>query len=82
MSGHESDAQFRRKRQDITFINLLLVAENINMEVEPPYYLGQSSNLPDDKLKKVEQELADKLIYLVRLADKLDIDLIDSLLRL
>jgi NTP pyrophosphatase (non-canonical NTP hydrolase) len=52
------------------------------MEVEPPYYLGQSSNLPDDKLKKVEQELADKLIYLVRLADKLDIDLIDSLLRL
>ncbi len=38
----------------------------------------QSSSLPDDKRKEVEAELADTLIYLVRLADKLDIDLIKA----
>lgn len=36
----------------------------------------QSRNLPKDKLDEVETELADTLIYLVRLADKLDIDLL------
>ncbi len=36
----------------------------------------QSSNLAEDKLKEVETELADTLIYLIRLADKLDIDLL------
>ena len=30
----------------------------------------QSKNLPHDKLEKVETELADTLIYLIRLADK------------
>jgi len=35
----------------------------------------QSKNLPEDKLDEVETELADTLIYLIRLADKLDIDL-------
>jgi len=35
----------------------------------------QSNNLPKDKLNEVETELADTLIYLIRLADKLDIDL-------
>jgi len=38
----------------------------------------QSQNLPDNKLKEVETELADTLIYLVRLADKLDIDLLKA----
>lgn len=38
----------------------------------------QSRNLPKDKLKEVETELADTLIYLVRLADKLDIDLLKA----
>lgn len=38
----------------------------------------QSSNLPEEKLEKIEQEIADILIYLVRLADKLDIDLIKA----
>jgi len=33
----------------------------------------QSKNLPKDKLEEVETELADTLIYLIRLADKLDI---------
>ena len=36
----------------------------------------QSKNLPQNKLDEVETELADTLIYLVRLADKLDIDLL------
>jgi len=36
----------------------------------------QSQNLPQKKLDEVETELADTLIYLVRLADKLDIDLL------
>ena len=35
----------------------------------------QSKNLPSDKLGKVKTELADTLIYLIRLADKLEIDL-------
>ena len=36
----------------------------------------QSKNLPQNKLDEVETELADTLIYLIRLADKLDIDLL------
>ena len=35
----------------------------------------QSKNLPQNKLAEVEAELADTFIYLIRLADKLDIDL-------
>ena len=36
----------------------------------------QSKKLSSDKLEEVETELADTLIYLVRLADKLGIDLL------
>jgi NTP pyrophosphatase (non-canonical NTP hydrolase) len=36
----------------------------------------QSKNLPQEKLEEVATELADTLLYLVRLADKLDIDLL------
>ena len=36
---------------------------------------AQSKTLPQVKLAEVETELADTLIYLIRLADKLDIDL-------
>jgi len=36
----------------------------------------QSKNLPNGKLQEVESELADTLIYLIRLADQLDIDLL------
>lgn len=35
----------------------------------------QSRDLPEDKKSEVEAELADILIYLVRIADKLGIDL-------
>jgi dCTP diphosphatase len=38
----------------------------------------QSKTLPEDKLAEVETELADTLIYLIRLADTLDIDLINA----
>lgn len=36
----------------------------------------QSRNLSDKTQKKVEQEMADIFVYLLRLADKLDVDLI------
>ena len=36
----------------------------------------QSQNLPQDKLEDAAAELADTLIYLIRLADKLKIDLL------
>ncbi len=38
----------------------------------------QSKNLPQNKLDEVATELADTLIYLIRLADKLDIDLLTA----
>lgn len=38
----------------------------------------QSRNLSQDKLDEVASELADTFIYLVRLADKLDIDLLSA----
>jgi dCTP diphosphatase len=37
-----------------------------------------SFNLPEEKLAAVEEELADILVYLVRLANQLDIDLISA----
>lgn len=40
----------------------------------------QSKDLPKHKLAEVETELADTLIYLIRLADKLNIDLIRAAL--
>ena len=38
----------------------------------------QSRNLPQDKLSEVSTELADTLIYLIRLSDELVIDLIKA----
>ena len=38
----------------------------------------QSNNLTRNKLDEVATELADTLLYLIRLADKLDIDLLAS----
>ena len=40
----------------------------------------QSKNLPKDKLNEVATELADSLLYLIRLADKLEIDLVTAAL--
>lgn len=38
----------------------------------------QSRHLSEDKMTELEGELADVLIYLVRLADRLGIDLLDA----
>jgi NTP pyrophosphatase (non-canonical NTP hydrolase) len=38
----------------------------------------QSKNLAHDKLNEVATELADTLLYLVRLADRLDVDLLEA----
>lgn len=38
----------------------------------------ESRNLPPAELVKVRQEMADVLNYLVRLADKLDVNLLDA----
>ena len=38
----------------------------------------QSKNLSQEKLEQIGTELADTFIYLIRLADKLDIDLIEA----
>lgn len=38
----------------------------------------QSAALPQKKLDEVREELADILIYLVRTADKLDVDIIKA----
>ena len=41
----------------------------------------QSRSLGQDKLEEVANELADTLLYLVRLADQLDIDLLRAALK-
>lgn len=38
----------------------------------------QSRELPEKTYLQVEQEMADIFVYLLRLADKLDVDLIDA----
>lgn len=38
----------------------------------------QSKELPTDTLKEVRLEMADIFLYLIRLADKLDVNLIDA----
>ena len=38
----------------------------------------QSKNLPADTLEEVRLEMADIFLYLIRLADKMDVDLMDA----
>ena len=38
----------------------------------------ESRNLISDRLQKVEEEMADVLLYLLRLADKLSVDLVEA----
>ncbi|VAW82098.1 hypothetical protein MNBD_GAMMA13-1090 [hydrothermal vent metagenome] len=60
-------------------LSMALIAEAAEL-VEHFQWLTeeQSTRLPASKLSEVEEELADILIYLVRTADKLDIDLIQA----
>ncbi len=60
-------------------LSMALIAEAAEL-VEHFQWLNeaQSRSLPPEKLEAVGQELADILIYLIRTADKLDIDLLDA----
>lgn len=56
---------------------MALIAECAELVEHFQWLTGeQSGSLPEDKLAQVRLELADVLIYLVRLADKLDVDLV------
>jgi len=60
-------------------LSMALIAEAAEL-IEHFQWLTQeqSANLPADKLKEVEQELADILNYVIRISDKLGIDLIKA----
>ncbi len=60
-------------------LSMALIAEAAEL-VEHFQWLteAQSTKLPLDKLKEVEKELADIQIYLIRLADKLGVDLLKA----
>lgn len=60
-------------------LSMALIAEAAEL-IEHFQWLteAQSMQLPPDKLDEVKHELADILLYLVRVADKLDIDLIEA----
>jgi len=58
---------------------MALIAETAELVEHFQWLTEQESRaLPADKLGQVEQELADILIYLVRAADKLGVDLIEA----
>ena len=40
-----------------------------------------SKNMSEEKLEKVREEMADVFLYLLRLADKLNVDLVDAAVR-
>jgi len=60
-------------------LSMALIAEAAEL-VEHFQWLTekQSNELSSDKLQKVEQEIADIQIYLIRIADKLGIDVLDA----
>lgn len=75
-------AEFARRRDWEQFhspknLTMALIAEAAEL-VEHFQWLSdeQSRNLPADKLAEVRLELADILIYLIRTADRLGVDLI------
>ena len=77
-------ADFARERDWDQFhspknLSMALIVEAAEL-LEHFQWLKQSESyqLPDDKLKAVEEELADILVYLVRIADQLGIDLISA----
>ncbi len=79
--------QFARERDWERFhspknLSMALIAEAAEL-VEHFQWLTEreSSELPGRKLREVETELADILIYLIRLADKLGVDLAEAAYR-
>ncbi len=63
-------------------LSMALIAEAAEL-VEHFQWLSeeQSSNLDEQKLEEVRQELADIQIYLITIADKLEVDLLDAVSR-
>ena len=77
-------ADFARERDWDQFhspknLSMALIVEAAEL-LEHFQWLKQSESfeLPKDKLQAVEEELADILVYLVRIADQLGIDLISA----
>ena len=72
--GHERDWHLYHTPKNLTAALIVEAAELL----EPFQWLTpeQSQHLPPDKHEAVRQEMADVLIYLVSLANCLDIDLI------
>ena len=60
-------------------LSMALIAEAAELVEHFQWFTEeQSKNLSLEKLEEVAQELADIQIYLIRLADKLDIDLLTA----
>lgn len=60
-------------------LSMALIAEAAELVEHFQWVDGDSSHLLEDKVRpSVEEEIADIFIYLVRIADKLDIDLYDA----
>lgn len=74
--GRERDWQLYHTPKNLTAALIVEAAELL----EPFQWLTpeQSLNLPPDKHEAVRQEMADVLIYLVSLANCLDVDLLQA----
>jgi NTP pyrophosphatase (non-canonical NTP hydrolase) len=63
-------------------LSMALIGEAAELIEHFQWVVGDTSHLLTDKTRlSVEEELADILIYLVRISDKLDIDLYDAVER-
>ena len=75
---------FAREREWEPFHTPKNLAAALSVEaselLEPFQWLtdAQSAALPPETLEAVRQEMADVLLYLVRLADRLDVDLVQA----
>ena len=60
-------------------LSMALIAEAAELVEHFQWVAGDQSHLLEDKTRQsVEEELADILIYLVRISDKLGVDLLDA----
>ena len=63
-------------------LSMALIAEAAELVEHFQWVNGEQSHILEDKTRQsVEEELADILIYLVRIADKLEIDLYEAVER-
>lgn len=63
-------------------LSMALIAEAAELVEHFQWVEGDTSHLLEDKTRRsVEEELADILIYLVRISDRLDIDLYEAVER-